>query len=266
MFVKLNCCLDERRAMSRYGLTFSRAGPNVFVSGPWPNPVCFTPKLTREDLTFGLYGDLWIDAYFLRCSKNIILIKDNSSNVLERISLDKDIESVVIDYPDEVCIGLFGTCDKSKWRDPFMERYLREGIRFFNPQVDEWNDECKVIEAVHLANDKIILFPVTSESYAVGSLAETGFSILNALELNKRRYVIIMIEQHLDDELMQDGERAKDSMRARKLVAAHLEKKKCSNVFIVDSLEEMLKISLRIYNAELAIDPLGKFNPHSISA
>lgn len=95
----------------------------------------------------------------------------------------------------KLCIGLFGTCGKSTWRVPFMTRYTELGIPYFNPQVEDWKPEDAVIEAEHLADDDVILFPVTSETYATGSLAETGFSILNAVRLDDRRDFIILIEQ-----------------------------------------------------------------------
>jgi hypothetical protein len=38
-----------------------------------------------------------------------------------------------------LCIGLFGTCDKNRWRDPFMAKYDELGISYFNPMVDDWN-------------------------------------------------------------------------------------------------------------------------------
>ena len=37
-----------------------------------------------------------------------------------------------------LCVGLFGTCDKSTWRDPFMAKYKELGINYFNPVVEDW--------------------------------------------------------------------------------------------------------------------------------
>ena len=64
-----------------------------------------------------------------------------------------------------MCIGLFGTCGGSKWRDEFMAAYEERGINFFNPQVADWTPECAEIEADHLVNDDVILFPVTNETF-----------------------------------------------------------------------------------------------------
>ena len=94
-------------------------------------------------------------------------------------------------------VGLFGTCGKSKWRKAFIERFETENISYYNPQVDDWKEELAIEEAEHLANDQIILFPVTSEEYSLGSLSEVGFSILNAINLDNRRDFIILINQFL---------------------------------------------------------------------
>lgn len=148
----------------------------------------------------------------------------------------------------KVCVGLFGTCGKSKWRDPFIERYEDLRIQFFNPQVADWKPENAVVEAEHLAEDAVILFPITSETYATGSLAETGFSILNAIKLEDRRDFVIFIDQKLDDALMVDNPlAAKESLRARALVQQHLKKLNLSNLYYVDSLDEMLELSVALY-------------------
>ena len=163
---------------------------------------------------------------------------------------------------DTLYIGLFGTCGKSSWRSRFIERYNQEGIQFFNPQVDDWKPEDATIEAEHLANDQVVLFPITGETYGTGSLAETGFSVLNAIRLEDRRDFVIMIEQELDDSL-EDAVARKESLRARALVKEHLKKLRLSNLYVVNSLEEMLEVSVTLYRAAEMRAPLGKYNPHT---
>lgn len=161
-----------------------------------------------------------------------------------------------------LAIGLFGTCGKSKWRQPFMEKYQELGIDFFNPQVDNWQPEMAVEEAKHLAEDAVVLFPVTGETYASGSLAEVGFSILNAIKLDDRRDFVIMIEMKLDESLDNEVAR-KESLRSRALVVQHLKKLRLPNVYIVDTLEEMLAISLQLHEAARIREPLRAFNPQN---
>ena len=144
------------------------------------------------------------------------------------------------------CVGLFGTCGGSTWREPFIRRYEELGIEYFNPQVDDWDPTFAEIEADHLAEDAVVLFPITGETYGTGSLAETGFSALQAIKLNKHRDFVIMIERELDDHL-DDPVARKESIRARALVSKHLEKLDLANVYIVASLEDMLTLSLALY-------------------
>ena len=141
-------------------------------------------------------------------------------------------------------VGLFGTCGGSKWREPFMKKYEELGISYFNPQVEDWKAELAAVEARHLAEDKVILFPVTNETYATGSLSEVGFSILNAIKLDDRRNFVILIQMDLIPEL-DDPIARKESLRARALVSEHLRKLRLSNLYVVDTLEEMLEISIK---------------------
>jgi len=46
----------------------------------------------------------------------------------------------------QLCVGLFGTCGGSTWRNKFIERYNNEDIMFFNPQVEEWDPSMAAIE------------------------------------------------------------------------------------------------------------------------
>jgi len=161
------------------------------------------------------------------------------------------------------CIGLFGTCGSSRWREPFIARYRSETIPFFNPQVENWQPELAAVEARHLAEDELILFPVTAETYGTGSLAECGFSILNAIRLDDRRDFVILVEQTLDPSL-DDPVAAPESRRARALVLEHLRKLALGNVYLVETLQEMLDVSLVLYQAALLRAPLTRLNPHRL--
>jgi len=163
--------------------------------------------------------------------------------------------------PNVVTVGLFGTCGGSQWRTPFEAEYTEKGISFFNPQVEDWDPSMADIEAQHLANDEVILFPITGETYGTGSLAETGFSVLQAIRLDDRRDFIILIDSELDPELMENAAAAKESLRARSLVKAHLQKLRLSNLYVVETLEEMLTVSLKLYEAAALRKSLSHYNP-----
>jgi hypothetical protein len=158
-----------------------------------------------------------------------------------------------------LCIGLFGTCGGSTWRNEFIKKYSELDVSFFNPQVDDWKPELAEIEADHLVNDDIILFPVTNETFGTGSLAETGFSIMQAINSNDNRSVVIMVEKDVKEELkVADPVASKESTRARALVRAHLTRVKKPNVYIVDSLDEMLEVSLKLYQVHTILSTLRK--------
>jgi hypothetical protein len=153
------------------------------------------------------------------------------------------------------CIGLFGTCGESTFRrDLFIPKYeslgLKDGVDFFNPQVKNWNPNCAVLEAQHLAEDSIILFPITHETYGLGSLSEVGFSLLHAIRLNGDRDFIVMIDQHLSPKLMRSEVLAKESLRARRLVLEHSLKLGLSSLFVVNTLQDMLDLSVELFHCQ----------------
>ena len=151
-------------------------------------------------------------------------------------------------------VGLFGTCGDTTFRkDIFIPEYEKRGIEFFNPQVDDWKPEMAQIEAEHLAKDGVILLPVTSETYSLGSLSEVGFSILNAIKLDDRRDFVILIDEKLDDVLMENKEMAKESLKGRALVKQHLLKLNFPNVYLIDSLIEMCALSIALIDARKRI-------------
>jgi len=158
--------------------------------------------------------------------------------------------TLVIQPDTKNVIGLFGTCDNVRWRDPFMARYKAEGIPYFNPMIDDWNEAFVPIEAHHLANDPIVLFPVLDQSYGMGSLSEMGFGPLRAIKQNFYRSFVVLIHPQVTQELQdKDPVMAKASKRARALVLGHLAKVAADNIVIVPTLDDMLDVSLKLQKA-----------------
>lgn len=160
----------------------------------------------------------------------------------------------------KLCIGLFGTCGDSQWREPFVNTYNDLGIIFYNPQVDDWTPDCAVEEAEHLANDRIILLPITSETYGFGSLSEVGFSLLNAIRLDDRRDFVTLIDLKLDTDLMKDKAQAKESLNSRALVYQHLKKLRLPNLYLVEDLNQMLSVSVLLWKAAKIHQAAGSFD------
>lgn len=152
--------------------------------------------------------------------------------------------------PEEMVIGLFGTCDNVQWRMPFIEKYNAQGIGCFNPDYgNDWHAGCIPEENWHLNNDQVILFPVLAESLGQGSLGEIGFSISNVLRnLTKTgQYLIVLIDDECTDERKTEAERI-NSTRMRKLVKSKVKENVCFPVVtLVESLDEMYERSLEIF-------------------
>lgn len=140
-------------------------------------------------------------------------------------------------------IGLFGTCGGSTWRSGIMPLLDQRGISYFNPQVDNWTAECAQIEADHLVNDNIVLFPITDETTGIRSLAEIGFTVFRAQSSPDQRFVIYIMPT-VDTTKVTEPMLVKESNRARTLVRAHLTKINLPNVMVVDSLESMFDVAL----------------------
>lgn len=147
------------------------------------------------------------------------------------------------------CVGLFGTCGNSRWRDPFIQRFASQNIAYFNPQVEAGTWHAGLVEAEnsHFVEDDIILFPVTDETTGQGSLAEIGFSIANALRCNANRFFVFLIEDECNDPDASDEARA-ESVRSRRLVKSKLMQIAATldNVFLVESLGDMMTVSLKL--------------------
>jgi len=172
---------------------------------------------------------------------------------------------------ENTTVGLFGTCGKTTFRkDLFIPKFEKIGIEYFNPQLGpgEWNPTCAEIEAEHLASDEIILFPITKDTYGLGSLSEVGFSFLQAMKLNSDRDFIIMIDKELDESLFINNtenpknvtsfELAQESLKMRALVTQHIKKMNMNNVYVVDNLEEMLELTVELYKIRGLLTPLRK--------
>jgi len=150
-----------------------------------------------------------------------------------------------------ITIGLFGTCDNSKWRLPFIEKYSQEGIIFFNPDAgDNWHPGMIEEENYYLNNAEIILFPVLAESLGSGSLGEIGFSVqgvLRNIQNGKQQFLIALIDDVCTDERKTEEERNR-STKDRALVKSKLRQRvSCPVITLVNTMDEMLQISLDLY-------------------
>ena len=157
-------------------------------------------------------------------------------------------------------IGLFGTCGNSRWREPFIQDYKTRGIQFFNPQVDNWTPKNAELEAKHLANDEIILFPITSETYGGGSLAEVSVAALNTVKFNQNRAVVVLIDTNIDEALKAEPTAANESLRARALMREHIKNLNLANVYFVETFTEMLEVSIQLHEVATVLAKLRTYS------
>jgi hypothetical protein len=68
-------------------------------------------------------------------------------------------------------LGLFGTCNESKWREELLTKLDNE-ITYFNPVVDDWNEEAQANEDKHKKSDTFILLTLTPEMKGFYTIAE----------------------------------------------------------------------------------------------
>ena len=81
-----------------------------------------------------------------------------------------------------VTIGLFGTCGGSRWRERFIERYNKECISFFNPQVAEAasSPATGTITATVASNITITILGTCNNDNTCDSDATAGFGTITA--------------------------------------------------------------------------------------
>lgn len=165
----------------------------------------------------------------------------------------------------DVTIGLFGTCDNIRWRDPFMKAYEEKGIKYFNPMIDDWSERLEMSrkglcpnpteeENYYLKNAEVILFPVLEDSLGHGSLGELGFSVntvLRRILSGENQFLIALIDDKCTDE-RKNAEQRKDSTKNRALVKSKLIKAvSYPNIVLVNTLDEMFKMSFEMYDLAL---------------
>ena len=161
---------------------------------------------------------------------------------------------------NNLVIGMFGTCGNSTFRkETMIPAYEKEDIEYFNPQVEDWNPALAKAEAHHLANDDIILFPILSETYGLGSLGEIGFSISQAMRFDNRRDFVFLIDRDVDESLKLENEiLAKESVKQRALNIEHINQMNLPNVYLVDTIEEMIEVSIALYSSNKIMQPYKK--------
>jgi len=86
-------------------------------------------------------------------------------------------------------VFLGGTCNDSKWRNEIVPALK---IDYFNPVVDDWTPECKLVEITERNNCDFCLYGITPEMKGVYSIAEA------VDDSNKRpeKTILVLLEEY----------------------------------------------------------------------
>jgi hypothetical protein len=132
--------------------------------------------------------------------------------------------------------GAYEDPKRDCWREETVQPVLDElGVSYFNPVVSNWTEENAEIEARVIAQAETIVLVITAKHPSIGSLAESGWAVLSAIE--RGQTIIIYIAPDSSNE---------ESWRARQIVLsqAYPLAENLDNVLIVDSLDEVV-VALR---------------------
>jgi hypothetical protein len=125
--------------------------------------------------------------------------------------------------------GAYEDPNRDCWREDLVQPVLDElGVTYFNPVVSNWTEENAEIEARVIAQAETIVLVITASHPSIGSLAESGWAVLSAIE--REQTIIVYIAPDSTNE---------ESWRARKIVLSQALPlvENIDNVIIVDSLD-----------------------------
>jgi Nucleoside 2-deoxyribosyltransferase like len=79
-------------------------------------------------------------------------------------------------------IFLMGSAGSSNWRETFKAACQTAGLNCFDPVVPVWDAEAQAREIAALEKAKVVVMAITQDTASVGSLAESGWVALSALQ------------------------------------------------------------------------------------
>lgn len=136
--------------------------------------------------------------------------------------------------------GAYEDPKRDCWRENTIQPVLDElGVTYFNPVVSNWTEESAEIEARVIAQAETIVLVITAAHPSIGSLAESGWAVLSAIE--RGQTIIIYIAPDSPNE---------DSWRARQIVLSQALPlaENLDNVLIVNNLDAVVAALREIYS------------------
>lgn len=104
--------------------------------------------------------------------------------------------------------GAWSDPNRDCWREHVIQPQLDElDVTYYNPVVEDWSEENAREEAEAIKDSEAIVMVITVNHASIGSLAESGWAILSAIE--REQTIIVYIAKDSSDP---------DSLRARQIV------------------------------------------------
>lgn len=136
--------------------------------------------------------------------------------------------------------GAYSYPNRDCWREYIIQPELDQlGVTYYNPVVEEWSEENAREEAEAIANAETIVLVITQNHPSIGSLAESGWAVVSALERNQTVILFIANEQ----------ENA-DSLRARKIVLSQAKTlaPNIDQLIMVDNIGQVIDALYKLYD------------------
>lgn len=130
----------------------------------------------------------------------------------------------------EKTVGLFGTCGNSSWRNLAIEYLEEDGVDYFNPVVENYDDAAQQNEVYHFKNDAVIMLVITEETSGIISMAESGWMALATLLSERQRFFILVAKE------MPDTEENRQINKCRRLIEKYCKALDSDRVFCYPSI------------------------------
>ncbi len=135
--------------------------------------------------------------------------------------------------------GSYSDPGRDCWRENVVQPVLRDlGVTYYNPVVENWTEENAREEAESIRAAETIVLVITENHPSLGSLAESGWAVLSAVE--REQTIILFIADEQENE---------DSQRARHIVLSQIETlaPQINALIQVESLEDVTIELRRLY-------------------
>lgn len=175
----------------------------------------------------GLFGILLLNTLFASAPVSGCPVDQDNSTEDAQVFL---MGTVGGDYEDP---------NRDCWREDIVQPVLDElGVTYYNPVVSNWTEENAEVEARVIAQAETIVLVITETSPSIGSLSESGWAVLSALE--RGQTIIVYIDPTSDDEV---------SWRARQIIISQAPSLAAQHeqVIWVNSLDEVVQALRTLY-------------------